>query len=271
MKKLSTLVAGILIILANLLPAAEAGAGQAPDVRGQLEAIMQEAYGLYESGKTGANAYAGPLGQLDELYATLDHADAEALAMVAGAKASIQQHVLGDLAAAKAVYEQLARDTAGSETAAKAEARIARIVTQMALMPGAEFPGFEFNDLQGNAVTLAGYRGKVVLIDFWATWCGPCVAELPNVLAAYKEFHDKGFEIIGISLDKDQARLDAFIAGNGMDWVQYFDGKGWDNVLSNKYGVSSIPATFLLDKNGVIVARDLRGGDLAKAVAKALE
>jgi thiol-disulfide isomerase/thioredoxin len=110
----------------------------------------------------------------------------------------------------------------------------------------------------------------VVLVDFWATWCGPCVGELPNVLAAYGKYHDKGFEVIGISLDQDEIALKSFIKAKGMVWPQYFDGKGWDGKLCQKYGVISIPETFLLDQEGKIVAKELRGPALDEKLAEML-
>ena len=154
--------------------------------------------------------------------------------------------------------------------AAKGEKLVAQIDMLESLSPGGEFPGFSFTDLGGKTISLADYRGKVVLVDFWATWCPPCIAELPHVLETYRKFNDKGFEIIGISLDSDKEKLEKFIADEGMDWPQYFDGKGWENELSNKYAVNSIPATFLIGPDGRIIARSLRGDDLEKAVAKAV-
>ena len=113
-------------------------------------------------------------------------------------------------------------------------------------------------------------NGKAYVVEFWATWCPPCVAELPNVLKAYEKYHAKGFEIIGISLDKDEAALTSFIKKKNMPWPQYFDGLGWNNKLSGKYGVTSIPATYLLDGEGKIIGSDLRGDALDEAIAKAL-
>jgi len=110
----------------------------------------------------------------------------------------------------------------------------------------------------------------VVLIDFWATWCGPCRAEMPNVLATYKKYHGRGFEIIGVSLDDDRQKVVNYIKNNGMTWPQYFDGQGWGNKLAVKYGIEAIPATYLLNGNGVIIGTDLRGDDLSQAVAEAL-
>ncbi|MBL9177555.1 MAG: TlpA family protein disulfide reductase [Verrucomicrobiaceae bacterium] len=127
----------------------------------------------------------------------------------------------------------------------------------------------KFTAVDGREVDVSKLQGKVVLIDFWATWCGPCVAELPNVLKAYKELHPKGFEIVGISLDSDKAELEAFVKEKGMEWPQYFDGKGWKNEISSKYGINSIPAMWLLNKKGMVVSTNARGG-LEENVAKLL-
>jgi thiol-disulfide isomerase/thioredoxin len=127
----------------------------------------------------------------------------------------------------------------------------------------------KFTAVDGREFDLGKLQGKVVLIDFWATWCGPCVAELPNVIKAYKELHPKGFEIVGISLDQDKAKLEAFVKENGMEWPQYFDGKGWQNEISTKYGINSIPAMWLVNKKGMVVSTNARGG-LEEQVARLL-
>lgn len=127
----------------------------------------------------------------------------------------------------------------------------------------------KFTAVDGSEVDMAKLRGKVVLIDYWATWCGPCVAELPNVLKAYEELHPQGFEIIGISLDQDKAKLESFVKERGMTWPQYFDGQGWGNALSTRYGIRSIPAMWLVDKKGMVVSTNARNG-LTEAVKKLL-
>jgi peroxiredoxin len=139
-----------------------------------------------------------------------------------------------------------------------------------ALPMGATFPEFNETDVEGKPVSLASYKGKIVLVDFWATWCGPCVAELPNVLKAYEKYHSKGFEIIGISLDQDKDKLTTFIKSKNMPWQQFFDGQGWKNKLAQQYGIRSIPATYLIGKDGKLIGKNYRGGALEQALAKEL-
>jgi peroxiredoxin len=139
-----------------------------------------------------------------------------------------------------------------------------------ALAEGTKFPDFDVKDTAGKPLSIANYKGKVVLLDFWATWCPPCVRELPNVIKTYEAYHKQGFEIIGISLDKEEPKLASFTKEKNMTWVQYFDGLVWENKLAVKYGINSIPATFLLDGQGTIIGKDLRGDALEQAVAKAL-
>ena len=118
----------------------------------------------------------------------------------------------------------------------------------------------KFTAVDGREVDMEKLRGKVVLVDFWATWCGPCIAELPNVLKAYEKLHDKGFEIVGISFDQDKARLEAMLKDKGMQWPQHFDGKGWKNEFGQRFGINSIPRMWLVDKKGMIVDTNARQG-----------
>ena len=125
---------------------------------------------------------------------------------------------------------------------------------------------------QGQTVRVRDYVGKnkLVLIDFWASWCGPCIRELPNVVKAYERFHDKGLEIVGVSLDKDKASWLAAIEQTGQKWPQMSDLKGWDCAGAQIYGIQSIPANVLIDSHGKIVARDLRGDALLEEIESRL-
>ncbi len=112
------------------------------------------------------------------------------------------------------------------------------------------------------------FRGKILLIDFWASWCGPCRRENPNVVATYNDFKDQGFEILGVSLDKTQSAWEGAVEKDGLTWTHVSDLRGWTNDAARQYGVNSIPATFLLDRDGKVVARNLRGDALRAKVAE---
>jgi thiol-disulfide isomerase/thioredoxin len=132
------------------------------------------------------------------------------------------------------------------------------------------FPDLQFKAVDGNDISISQFKGKYVLIDFWAVWCGPCISEMPALVKLYEEYHDKGFEIVGISLDSDIEALKKYLATNKIRWPQYFDGKTWDNEISKRFGIHSIPSTVLLDKSGYVIDKDLSGVMLRKKVERLL-
>ncbi len=128
---------------------------------------------------------------------------------------------------------------------------------------GKPAPLFKVTDIKGKELSLEKYKGQVVLLDFWATWCGPCINELPNVQKTYEKYKDKKFQIIGISLDMSIKKLDTFLKGNELPWIHYLDKTA---TVSKQYRITAIPSMFLIDGKGVIRTTDLRGTKLEKAV-----
>ncbi|MBS1591835.1 MAG: AhpC/TSA family protein [Bacteroidetes bacterium] len=132
---------------------------------------------------------------------------------------------------------------------------------------------FTQNDTLGNPVSLASFKGKYVLVDFWASWCGPCRRENPNVVKVYNKYKDKGFHILGVSLDQPGAKdkwMKA-IHDDNLTWTHVSDLKFWDNEVAKMYGIQAIPANFLLDPDGKIIAKNLRGEDLETKLAAVLK
>ncbi|WP_158640504.1 TlpA disulfide reductase family protein [Anseongella ginsenosidimutans] len=123
---------------------------------------------------------------------------------------------------------------------------------------------------EGEEISLSGMKGKITLIDFWASWCGPCRRENPNVVRLYEKYHAKGFNILGVSLDKDAASWKQAIAADGLEWSHVSDLKEWDSELIKPYAVSAIPHTVLIDENGIIIAANLRGKALEDKLAEVL-
>ena len=131
-------------------------------------------------------------------------------------------------------------------------------------------PDFTLNTPEGTPLTLSSLRGKIVLLDFWASWCGPCRRENPNIVKVYQKYKDKGFDILGVSLDKEKSLWVKAIADDQLTWHHVSDLKFWQSEAAVKYGVQAVPCAILIDKEGKIIAKNLRGDELEKKLAELL-
>jgi thiol-disulfide isomerase/thioredoxin len=178
----------------------------------------------------------------------------------------------GKYDAAEGEYKLIMKDYAdvNPRLTSYAQTSLETLGSERMLAIGGEPIAFDVKSIRGERLSPSAYRGKVLLIDFWATWCGPCIAEMPNVKSVYAKFHPQGFEIVGISLDQSRDKLDKYIESQEIAWPQYFDGKWWNNDIAVRYGIKSIPSTILVDKKGKIRYKSLRGKQLENAVQELL-
>ena len=163
---------------------------------------------------------------------------------------------------AKAQAEQQVADTTNATTQDEAQAN-----------DGSKFIDFTVPALDGKQVKLADVvaKNKITMVDFWASWCGPCRMEMPNVVEVYKQFHNKGLEIVGVSLDESKEDWETAVKDMGMNWIQTSDLKGWECEAARLYGVRGIPACVLINQKGEIVGRDLRAEELHARLAELLK
>ena len=163
--------------------------------------------------------------------------------------------------------------TSCNQKAKTEEATAAVVQEPQEAVASNQYTDIELPGIQGQTVKVSDYVGKnkLVLIDFWASWCGPCIRELPHVVKAYEHYHAKGLEIVGVSLDKDKESWVQAIEMTGQKWPQMSDLQGWNCKGAQLYGIQSIPANVLINEQGEIIARDLRGEQLLSTIAEKLQ
>src|SRR6266850_3404783 len=259
-----------LVTLALLLPNPAAFAADKGDAAAELKSLIARVKTKMQAGSPTEKDLEPELKEFDELLAKHKDEKTDDVAQILMMKAMLYNQVLENPKKGKELIEQLKKDFPDSKIVAGFKKQEEAEKLRDSLVEGTKFPDFNEKDLAGKPLSIANYKGKVVRVDFWATWCSPCVKELPHVLETYEKHHAQGFESVGISLNQDEKKLTTFTKDKNMPWPQFFDGKGWGNKLAAQYGVQSIPATYLLDGDGKIIGKDLRGEDLEQAVSKAL-
>jgi peroxiredoxin len=261
-------------------PAPNGNASRSPSpIQSELREVVQSVEAKIKAGKRTDADLTDDLVRLDALLVQEKGARTDDAAQIIYVKAMLNLEVLNHPRRGKELIRLLQQDYPDTKVGKQAERILQSLEQQQTakeiqatLVPGSSLPDFTETDLHGKPLSLSQYRGKVVLLHFWASWCAPCLMELPPIVAAYEKYHAQGFEIIGVSLDSDRKKLTACLARqSGMRWPEYFDGTGWENKLAAKYGVEAIPFIVLIGPDGKIISKSQHGEDLDKAVAAALK
>jgi len=243
----------------------------------ELQALVAQIQSKLDQGKKTQTDVADDLKGFDALLEKYKGQKSDEVAEILQTEARLYLQVFEDFAKSRQLVLQLKRDFPLTTQGRQAQEILNSITKHEEaerirgfLVTGNQFPDFAEKDTTRNQLTLSAYRGRVILLEFWATWSKASIADVPDLLALYDKHRSHGFEIIGVSLDDDTLKLSAFTARNKMRWPQFCDAASWKNKLAVKYGVNSVPANYLLDTEGKIIAKNLRGVELKEQVAAAL-
>jgi peroxiredoxin len=247
-------------------------------VASELSELIARIQSMLDQGKNTPADLAEELKGFDALLTKYAGQKTDDVAEILCTEAKLYLQVLDDSAQSRQLILRLKREFPLTTQGRNADQMLKSITRdedaariRSFLVTGSQFPDFAEKDSTRHELSLSAYKGKVVLVHFWASWSKASVADLPTLLALYQKYHQHGFSIIGVSLDDDQLRLSGFTAQNKMPWPQFCDANRWNNKLAVKYGVHTIPASYLLDREGKIISKNLAGPALAEQVAAGLQ
>ncbi len=253
-------------------PPAAAAATLPPEPFAQFNAIFARVTEKASKGPVTADDIAPELQEMDAVIAQVADKPNPEYAPLYLMRARVYLELLEDypkgLVMLKEIKAKFPKGYAAANLSKIASVAEERMSNDFTLYIGKVFPPIDEKDLAGKAVSTAKLKGKIVYVSFWASWSGLCVADLPAQIALYQKYHDKGFEIIGISVDEERNDLKAMIAKKNLPWPQICDGRGWKGRLVHQYGVSTLPFSCLLDREGKIIGKNLRGPALEQKLAK---
>ncbi|HET7537388.1 MAG TPA: TlpA disulfide reductase family protein [Candidatus Didemnitutus sp.] len=268
----STLIPVVCLAAQDAPPPAATPAATANDPFVRLNAVFTRIVDKSKSGPVTADDIAPELKEMDEIIASTKGMQGDQYSTLYLMRARVYVELLEDYPTGLAMLKQVKADFPKAYAAGQVGKITSSIEEKMAndstLYIGKVFPPFSEKDLNGKPISTAKMKGKIVLVSFWASWSGQCVSDLTSQEALYQKYHDKGFEIIGISVDEERNDLKAMLAKKSPPWPQYCDGRGWKGRLVHQYGVTAVPFSCLLDGEGKIIGKNLRGPALEQKLAK---